>query len=139
MHKASVVAAATMAVLVSGCYHATVDTGLRPSGEVVERDWAHGFLYGLVPPSDVDVASECPNGVAQVDTELSFLNQVAIILTGGLYTPMSIRVACAVGPDRAAAVEIPAGADPVTVRHAIAQAAQVSHESGKPAFVRFVD
>lgn len=90
---------ALMLVLVagtlSGCYKATVHTGLAPSGASVERQWAHSFLYGLVPPSDLDVADRCPNGVARVETELSFLNQLAAGLTGGIYTPMTMRAICA--------------------------------------------
>src|SRR5690606_37787787 len=76
----------------AGCYHATVDTGLTPSGQVIERPWAHSFIAGLVPPSVVETASKCPHGVAKVETKLSFLNQVANIFTFGIYTPMSIRV-----------------------------------------------
>lgn len=86
----------TIAVLVlSGCYHATIDTGLTPSLQTIERPWAHGFLYGLVPPSIVETQQRCPTGVARVETRLSFLNQVANILTFRIYTPMSIKVTCA--------------------------------------------
>ncbi len=102
MKRTSAVVLLLSAVVLTGCYHATVDTGLRPSGEVVEKLWAHGFVYGLVPPSEIDVAAECPDGVARVETQLSFLNQLASALTFGLYTPMTISVACAAGPDRAA-------------------------------------
>lgn len=87
--------AAVLVLGLSGCYHATVDTGLSPSAKVVQKDWAHGFLFGLVPPGEIDTTAECTNGVAQVDTELSFLNQVASFLTSGLYTPMTIRAICA--------------------------------------------
>lgn len=86
-----------LAVSFAGCYKATVHTGLAPapSGERVEKAWAHGFLYGLVPPSEVEVRDRCPNGVSRVETELSFTNQLAAILTGWLYTPMTIRAVCA--------------------------------------------
>ncbi|NIS35132.1 MAG: hypothetical protein GWN79_22110, partial [Actinobacteria bacterium] len=110
-----------VAVGLAGCYHATIDTGLRPSGETVSEEWAHGFVAGLVPPSTVETASRCPNGVAQVETQLSFLNQLASFLTFGIYTPMTIEVQCAEagsgpadaasGPAEAASasVEVPAG------------------------------
>lgn len=79
------VALAASAVHLTGCFHATIDTGLQPSGQKVEKNWAHGFLYGLVPPSTVETASKCPNGVAKVETKLSFLNRVASVLTSGIY------------------------------------------------------
>lgn len=134
---------ALLILSLTGCYHATVDTGLRPSGEVIEKNWAHGFLYGLVPPSEVDVAAGCTNGVAQVDTQLSFLNQLASILSAGIYTPMEITVLCAVGPDRTSAVEtsrtitLPEGANRSAVQAAVERAAELSLREGQSAFVRF--
>src|SRR5215207_9738342 len=89
--------AAFVCLSVSGCFHATINTGLAPSPTaVIEREWAHSWLGGLVPPSDLDVGNGCPNGVARVETELSFLNQLAAGLTAGIYTPMTIRVTCGI-------------------------------------------
>ena len=79
----------------AACYHATVETGLAPSNQVEERAWAHSFIYGLVPPSTVEAEEACPNGVAVVETRLSFLNQVANFVTFGIYSPMQITVTCA--------------------------------------------
>jgi hypothetical protein len=87
--------AVAVLTLTTGCYHATVETGLTPSNKVVEKQWAHGFLFGLVPPSEVETVSKCPSGVAKVETQQSFLNLVANALTGGLYSPMSIKATCA--------------------------------------------
>ena len=78
-----------------GCYHAVVDTGKTPNGVAVEKKWAHSFIAGLVPPSVVETASKCPNGIAKVETQLSFLNQLANFLTLGIYSPMEIVVSCA--------------------------------------------
>ena len=89
-------AVAVLIIPLAGCYKATIHTGLAPApNQVVEREWAHSWLYGLVPPSDLDVGSQCPNGVARVETEHSFLNQLAAGLTWGIYTPISIRAICA--------------------------------------------
>ena len=87
---ASVVVASTTA-----CYHATVDTGLAPSTQTVEKGWASGWIYGLVPPSTVETASKCPNGVSKVSTQLTFPNQLVNFLTLGIYTPMEIIATCA--------------------------------------------
>lgn len=85
----------TLVFLTQACYHATVSTGLRPSTVKIEKKWASGWIYGLVPPSTVETMEQCPAGVAQVDTQLSFPNQLVNFLTFGIYTPMEIVVTCA--------------------------------------------
>lgn len=79
----------------AGCYHATVETAATPSTETVEKKWASGWIFGLVPPSTMSTKEKCPNGVAKVETQLSFANQLVSILTLGIYTPMDIRATCA--------------------------------------------
>jgi hypothetical protein len=79
----------------TGCYHATVTTGLEPSAKQIEEPFALSFVYGLIPPSTVNAESQCTNGVAQVETKLSFVNSLVRGLTAGLFTPMSIEVTCA--------------------------------------------
>src|SRR5512141_2943195 len=83
------------ACALSGCYHATIDTGLAPSGQTVTKPWANSFIAGLVPPAVVETASKCPNGVAKVETQHSFLNMLASFVTFNIYTPMQIDVTCA--------------------------------------------
>ena len=82
-------------LLLTGCYHTQVTTGLTPSSQVIDIPFAHSFVYGLVPPSEVKTASECPNGVAKVETQISFVNGLVAALTFSLYTPMHITVTCA--------------------------------------------
>ncbi len=93
MRRMLVVAASL--VLLTGCYHATVNTGLAPSPQTVEKPWAMSFVYGLIPPSTVETAARCPKGVAKVETRLSFLNLVVANLTLGVITPMEITITCA--------------------------------------------
>ena len=130
----------TGALALTGCYHAVVDTGRAPSGQVVENEWAHGFVYGLVPPSTVEVAQECPNGVAKVETQLSFLNQVASALTFGIYTPMTVSVQCAGAANalRGAELRVAAGASIEEARAVMVEAAQASAAGEAPVFVRFL-
>lgn len=90
---------AVVLVAFSGCYHATVETGLAPGNQTLERRWAHGWIAGLVPPSTVETMERCPDGVARVETKLSFLNQLVGALTLSIYTPMSIVVTCAAGEE----------------------------------------
>lgn len=89
----------TLALVVGlgGCYHTIIETGRQPSGQTIEIPWATSFVSGLVPIPTVQAASQCPNGVARVETFHSFLNMVATIVTSGIYSPMSIRVTCASG------------------------------------------
>lgn len=81
-------------IATTGCYHATVHTGLTPSGET-HKKWASGWVYGLVPPGDVDGKTRCPNGVARVESQVSFANGLVSYLTFGIYTPMTIEYTCA--------------------------------------------
>lgn len=83
--------------LTSACYHATLETGLTPSAQTVEKSWASGWIYGLVPPSTVETAQKCTNGAAKIETQLSFTNQLVNFFTFGIYTPMAIKVTCAQG------------------------------------------
>jgi hypothetical protein len=82
-------------LLLTGCYHATIETGAKPSTEVVEKKWAAGWIYGLLPPSTVSTTEKCKKGVAKVSTRLSFPNQLVGFLTWGIYTPMEIIATCA--------------------------------------------
>lgn len=82
-------------VALMGCYHATIETGAKPSEKVVEKRWASGWILGLVPPSTTATAEQCPAGVAKVETRQSFLNGLVNIVTMSIYTPMAIRVTCA--------------------------------------------
>jgi hypothetical protein len=81
-----------------GCWAAKIDTGLHPSSTVIKKSFASCWLYGLIPPSTVETAAKCPNGVAIVETQLSFVNQLVSAITLGIYTPMQIVVTCAERP-----------------------------------------
>lgn len=120
------------------CYHATVETGASPSNVTVEKAWASGWIYGLVPPSTVETASKCPNGVARIETQVSFANQLVNFLTLGIYSPMEIKVTCAAarsGPDGEASVEV--GKDAGTPAEAVARAAELSKALKAAVLVRF--
>lgn len=130
------VAAAALLFGTTACYHATVDTGRTPNGVEVEKNWAASWLGGLVPPSTVEVAQQCPNGVARVETQLSFLNQLAAWLTAYIYTPMTITVQCA-GPTAMVGAEVIEVASAAEMRDAMTKAAAMSTESGDAVYVNF--
>jgi hypothetical protein len=132
--KIKVFTLCALVVVGSGCYHATIETGATPSTQVIEQPWSSGWIYGLVPPKTVEAAQRCPNGVAKIETQLSFPNQLVNVLTFGIYTPMSIKVTCAQGRAGDAATTLQAGIDP---RAAIEVAAQLAAVIGTPVAVQF--
>jgi hypothetical protein len=89
-------------------------------------------VLGLVPPETVETASECTNGVAKIETRLSFLNQLVGLLTIGIYTPMSIKVTCAAAENGGSAssstprIELEEGATTAQRQRAIGHAARLS-------------
>ena len=117
---------------VSGCYHATVTTGLEPSARVIEEPFAIGWIYGLVPPETVEAADECDNGVAMVETELSFVNQLVSAITFGIFTPMHIKVTCAAGSAMGAA-DVQVGDD--EIQNAFEHAADLAIQEQRPVTV----
>jgi hypothetical protein len=127
--------------VLGACFHATIETGLTPSTKVLEQKWASSWIYGLVPPKTVETASKCPDGVAKVETQLSFLNQVVHILTLGIYTPMDIRVTCALpagaSAPQGAMLTVPADANSERVREAFRAAADRAAEGQALVLVRF--
>jgi len=135
------VAAFPLAVA-AGCYHATVDTGLTPSTVVVQKSWASGWLFGLVPPSTVETAAKCPHGAAKVETQHSFLNMFVQWLTGSIYTPMSIKVTCAQAGRASTGsttptIDVGAKATPEQIRDALDRAARLSFRSGEAVYVEY--
>jgi hypothetical protein len=136
MQRSAKFSAAVTLLLLSGCYRAVVETGRAPSGQEIHREWASSWLAGLVPPSTIATATVCPSGVARVETKHSFLNQVVAGLTLGIYTPMDVRVQCALAGTALGGVEfVPARADAVEAQRAIARAATRSLATGEPVLV----
>jgi len=129
-------AAVVAAFLLTGCFHAVIQTGRPESSDVITIKWANSFVYGLVPPPVVETAARCTNGVAKVETQQSFLNILAHIVTFGIYTPMQIDVTCAARGT--------ASADPVikveqgmTAEQALNAAVGLSVEKDSPVYVQF--
>lgn len=86
-----------LGLILSSCYHAQIITDAQPSNQKIDIPWAHGFIFGLVAPDEVRTASDCENGVAKVETQISFLNGLVSAITLNIYTPMHITVTCAAG------------------------------------------
>jgi len=119
-----------------GCYHATIDTGAKPSSVTVEKHWASGWIFGLVPPKTVETAAKCTTGVAKIETQLSFVNMLVSFLTLNIYTPMDIRVTCAEGAPSGTALIGPDAATPAALQAAISRAVEESRQSGQPVYLQ---
>ncbi len=123
-------------VALCGCYHATIDTGAKPSTVTVEKRWASSWIAGLVAPSTVETAAKCPSGVSKVETQLSFVNMLVGFLTLSIYTPMDIRVTCAEGGVGGTALFVPDSASVDTWSAMITRAAEQSKAAGQPVYLQ---
>ena len=129
-------AAVVAAFALTGCYHAVIQTGRPESTDVISIKWANSFIFGLVPPPIVETASRCTNGVAKVETQHSFLNGIAAIVTFSIYTPMQIDVTCAARGTASAepVIKVEQGR---TAEQAVTEAVRLSSEKDTPVYVQF--
>jgi hypothetical protein len=137
MRRFASIAVLSAFVLTAGCYKAVVETGRPSSGVIVQNEWAASFIAGLVPPSVVNTASQCPNGVSRVETQHSFLNMLAAFVTFQIYSPMTITVTCATGGTASAAESVDAGATLEEQTAAFETAIERAAETGSAVLVRF--
>lgn len=96
MRKALTAALLLSAFATSGCYHTRVVNENATAGETTEVSGRY-VLYGIVPigNNDIDVDDECPNGLASVESEHTFIDGLIGTVTLGIYTPITIRYTCA--------------------------------------------
>jgi hypothetical protein len=126
------------ALLCAACYHATIVTGKPESQTVVEKQWASSFVFGLVPPDVMDVSTDCPDGVAKVETQHSFLNALVAAITIQIYTPMDLKVTCTGSGGHASAdFTVPETGTMAERQAVINQAANAAVTTGKAVTVKF--
>lgn len=131
-----------LSVSLAGCYHARIETGLTPSSQVIDIPFAKGFIFGLVPPDVVKAGETCTSGVAIVETQHSFVNQLVASITFGIFTPMHITVTCASGGamglnDGAVELNVAANATDAEIITTFEQAASEAAASNERIVVRF--
>lgn len=117
-------------VLLSGCWHQVVSTGLAPGATVVKKPWTSTWIFGLVEAKPINVRAECPGGVAFVASKHTVPNALGAIITFGIWVPIDVTVTCAGG--RASLdpkmIQLPLGEN---VGEAMALAAKMSREKGE--------
>lgn len=82
--------------MVSGCFRHTYVTDKPAAVHPANNKQFKGFfLYGIIPTEpQTPLQDICPNGVARIETEESFINGLASYLTRGIYTPRTARIYC---------------------------------------------
>ena len=135
---------AAAGLLLTGCFHATITTGLPAGTTTVHKPWVATWVFGLVPPSDdIMTAKECPNGVAKVETQWSFVNGLVHLVTFNIYTPIQVDATCASSgkmgeiPAGAATVSVAPNATADEVKAAFLEAASRSEKEGVPVYVQY--
>jgi hypothetical protein len=82
----------------AGCYERTITVGAgAPQGPVVFDHWENFWLAGLVGHMRYDLDEICPSGHATIEVYESFLNGLVTGLTGGIYTPTTMKIRCRTG------------------------------------------
>ena len=84
-----------LVIVTTGCYEHTYTVGQgAPAGPVVYQEWHNHWLGGLIGEKNLDMEVLCPSGNATIHNEQSFLNGLVSALTGGIYTPTTVRIRC---------------------------------------------
>jgi hypothetical protein len=133
-------ALAAVCLLASGCFHQIVQTGRAPGTTVVSKPWTPTWVFGLVAAPPIDVSKECPNGVATVETQMSFVNALVSAITFGIYSPHDVKITCAArraSLDGLKEINVAHGASAIERNAAFAAAIELSGRSGQPVVVRF--
>ena len=117
------------ALLLSGCYHQVVATGLSAGATTVDRMWTSTFIFGLVEAKPIDVREQCKSGVAFVDSKLEVLNWLGAAVTLGIWVPWHVTVTCASGGSASLDPTMPTVALDGS-EHAISDAARLSRDRG---------
>lgn len=142
MTRAGVAGALAATLLLTGCFHQVVETGLPAGGTVVTKSWAPSYIFGLVAGQPIDVRQQCPGGIAYASTRMTFPNGLVGMITFGLFTPHEVKITCAgrgaMRPD-AEAVRVGADASAEAMQRAVAEAAFKSFSSNQPVAIIVTD
>lgn len=88
-----------LALAATGCATHTINykSPTAQAGGATQSVKQSFFLWGLVGGSEVDLERVCPTGVAQIQSKTGVGDQIFTVLTGGIYSPMSVDVTCSAG------------------------------------------
>lgn len=86
----------------TGCFRSTAHSGLPPGkpSPRVDEVWHHSLFWGLVDLSgSYDLVQACPEGWAEVHSEVGVAHGALAFLTLGVYYSESVSVICAAKDD----------------------------------------
>jgi hypothetical protein len=86
-----------LTLLTTGCFSVTSrpDGGFKVATKPNFEQRQDFFLWGLVGESHIDVRTVCaPGKVAQMQSQLTFVDGLLNVVTLGIYSPQSARVWC---------------------------------------------
>jgi hypothetical protein len=90
-----VLASLGLILATAACYEHTVEVGAgAPHAPVVYDHWENFWLGGLIGHTRVAVEEMCPSGDATIEAKQTFLNGLVTGLTGGIYSPTTLKVRC---------------------------------------------
>jgi hypothetical protein len=135
MKAGRLLAVAAVALAASACHHQVIQTGRTPGPTVVHKPWTSTWFFGLVPAKPLDVSSQCPNGVATIETQRTFMNGLVGFFTGIVWAPIDVKVTCAAGRaslDGMDVIRVSQGASRAQLEQAVGDAIALSLSTGKP-------
>jgi hypothetical protein len=85
-----------LAASLSGCYRQViVFDAAESTGSPTVTQWRHGVIGGLFMfGNPLDASRMCGGKVTKVQTSLSVINFIVSGFTGGIYTPVTVKVWC---------------------------------------------
>lgn len=87
---------AALGLLLVGCFkhqYVAPNSSAQPSPSY--SSWHHHFVWGLINASgQVNLEQVCPQGIARIENEMSFVNGLVTVFTGALYQPTTVEVYC---------------------------------------------
>jgi hypothetical protein len=131
---------AAICLVASACFHQVVQTGRTPGTTVVHKPWVSTWIFGLVAATPIDVSKECPNGIATVETQESFINGLVSIVTAIIWMPRDVTITCAAGRASLGGlreINVASTASPAERQAAFNAAIELSDRIGQPVIVSY--
>jgi hypothetical protein len=100
------------------------------------KHWATSFVYGIVPATVAEAATQCRDGLAKVRRGQTPVNTLVSIVTLGMFSPITILVTCATRSEKPA-IDVPADATLDDRRNALADAVDESLKTHRWVVVRY--